>query len=40
MVKCAKTPFDGEGLAKILWRFPCMTVLWKLLNIWGVFGAC
>ena len=23
MVKCVETPFEGEGLVKILWGFPC-----------------
>ena len=29
----------GE-IVRILWDFPCMTVLWKLLNTFGsIFGA-
>ena len=35
------TSLDGEGLVKVSWDFPFITVLWKLLNTFrGIFSAC
>ena len=35
IVKGGETQFGRGVLVKIPWNFPCMTVLWKLLNAFG-----